>query len=98
MCVGREIDHWSFTAFAGDEPDPRHAASSLERDELARHHALATLLVLSVSDAAEVLLRTRLATIEACLAVVRGEKPPRVARQAFIVAAKDARILLGEQI
>jgi hypothetical protein len=63
-------------------------------------------VVLSVSDAAEVLLRdwptpaskTRLAAIEACLAVIRGEKPPRVARQAFIVAAKDARILLGEQI
>ncbi|WP_342586990.1 DUF982 domain-containing protein [Mesorhizobium temperatum] len=63
-------------------------------------------VVVSVSDAAEVLLRdwptpaskTRLAAIEACLAVIRGEKPPRVARQAFIVAAKDARILLGEQI
>ncbi|RUV27619.1 MAG: DUF982 domain-containing protein [Mesorhizobium sp.] len=36
--------------------------------------------------------------MEACLGVIRGEKPPRVARQAFIVAAKDARILLGEQI
>ncbi|QIA26000.1 DUF982 domain-containing protein [Mesorhizobium sp. AA22] len=34
--------------------------------------------------------------MEACLAVIRGEKPPRVARQAFIVAAKDARILLGK--
>ncbi|TWI23146.1 DUF982 domain-containing protein [Mesorhizobium tianshanense] len=63
-------------------------------------------VVLSVSDAANVLLKdwpapaseTRLAAIEACLAVIRGEKPPRVARQAFIVAAKDARILLGEQI
>ncbi|GLS34476.1 hypothetical protein GCM10010869_00640 [Mesorhizobium tianshanense] len=59
-----------------------------------------------MSDAANVLLKdwpapaseTRLAAIEACLAVIRGEKPPRVARQAFIVAAKDARILLGEQI
>ncbi|RWO84984.1 MAG: DUF982 domain-containing protein [Mesorhizobium sp.] len=63
-------------------------------------------VVLSVSDAAEVLLKdwqtpaskTRLAAIAACLAVIRGDKPPRVARQAFIVAAKDARILLGEQI
>ncbi|MER9326850.1 DUF982 domain-containing protein [Mesorhizobium sp. M0152] len=57
-------------------------------------------------DAAQVLLRDwpkpacarRLAAIEACLAVMRGEKPPRVARQAFIVAAKDARILLSDQI
>jgi hypothetical protein len=63
-------------------------------------------VVVSVSDAAEVLLRDwpkptserRLAAIKACLAVMRGEKPPRVARQAFIVAAKDARILLGDQI
>ncbi|ESY63977.1 MULTISPECIES: DUF982 domain-containing protein [Mesorhizobium] len=63
-------------------------------------------VVVSVSDAAEVLLRDwpkptserRLAAIRACLAVMRGEKPPRVARQAFIVAAKDARILLGDQI
>nr|WP_292399178.1 DUF982 domain-containing protein [Mesorhizobium sp.] len=52
---------------------------------------------MSVSDAAEVLLRdwptpaskTRLAAMAACLAVIRGEKPPRVARQAFIVAAKE---------
>lgn len=63
-------------------------------------------VVVSVSDAAEVLLRDwpkptsqmRLAAIKACLAVMRGEKPPRIARQAFIVAAKEARILLGEQI
>ncbi|WP_376706044.1 DUF982 domain-containing protein [Mesorhizobium sp. ISC25] len=60
---------------------------------------------MSVSDAAEVLLKdwpkpaskTRVAAIEACLAVFRGEKPPRVARQAFIAAAKDARIFLSEQ-
>lgn len=63
-------------------------------------------VVVSVSDAAEVLLRDwpkptsqmRLAAIKACLAVMRGEKPPRTARQAFIVAAKEARILLGEHI
>ncbi|UCI18279.1 DUF982 domain-containing protein [Mesorhizobium sp. B2-1-8] len=62
-------------------------------------------VVVSVSDAAEVLLRDWpkptsemcLAAIRACLAVMRGEKDPKVARQAFIVAAKDARILL-EQI
>ncbi|MBZ9996820.1 DUF982 domain-containing protein [Mesorhizobium sp. BH1-1-4] len=59
-------------------------------------------VVVSVSDAAEVLLRDwpkpksemRLAAIKACLAVMRGEKPAKVARQAFIVAARDARILL----
>ncbi|MES0101049.1 DUF982 domain-containing protein [Mesorhizobium sp. M0019] len=63
-------------------------------------------VVTSVSDAAELLLRdwprpdgkARLAAIEACLAVIRGEKPPRIARQAFITAAKEARILLGEEI
>ncbi|MER8549455.1 MULTISPECIES: DUF982 domain-containing protein [unclassified Mesorhizobium] len=63
-------------------------------------------VVASVSDAAEVLLRdwprpagkSRLAAIEACLAVIRGEKPPRIARQAFIAAAKEARILLAEEI
>nr|WP_268930541.1 DUF982 domain-containing protein [Mesorhizobium sp. SEMIA396] len=63
-------------------------------------------VVVSVSDAAEVLLRDwpkptserRLAAIRACLAVMRGEKPTRTARQAFIVAAKDAKILLSEQV
>ncbi|MER9832529.1 DUF982 domain-containing protein [Mesorhizobium sp. M0134] len=63
-------------------------------------------VVVSVSDAAEMLLRewpqsaskSRLTAIEACLAVLRGEKPPRIARQAFLAAAKEARILLGEEI
>ncbi|MER8699568.1 DUF982 domain-containing protein [Mesorhizobium sp. M1273] len=58
-----------------------------------------------VSDAAEVLLKdwpkprcdSRLATIETCLADLRGEKPPRIARKASITAAKDAKILRGEQ-
>jgi hypothetical protein len=62
-------------------------------------------VVVSVADAAKVLLRDwpkpacarRLAAIKACLAVMRGEKPPRVARQAFISAARDARILISEQ-
>ncbi|MER9237201.1 DUF982 domain-containing protein [Mesorhizobium sp. M0622] len=40
----------------------------------------------------------RPATIEACLALIRGEKSPRVARQAFIAAATDAKIFLGGQI
>ncbi|WP_367157706.1 hypothetical protein [Mesorhizobium sp.] len=29
--------------------------------------------------------------------MLRDEKPPRVARQAFVDAAKDARIFLGDQ-
>lgn len=61
---------------------------------------------MSVTDAAEVLLKdrpelaskSRLATIGACLAVIRGGKSPRVAREAFIAAAKDARIFLSRQI
>ncbi|TJX75519.1 MAG: DUF982 domain-containing protein [Mesorhizobium sp.] len=63
-------------------------------------------VVISVADAAQVLLRewpapaseVRLTALKACLAVLRGEQPPRFARQAFLIAAKDARILLGEQI
>jgi hypothetical protein len=39
----------------------------------------------------------RFAAMQACLAVIKGELPPRVARQAFIDAAKDARIFLGEK-
>jgi hypothetical protein len=33
--------------------------------------------------------------MEACLAVLRGEKPPSVARSAFIEAAREAHILQG---
>ncbi|MBZ9814398.1 DUF982 domain-containing protein [Mesorhizobium sp. CA7] len=62
-------------------------------------------VVVSVLDAADVLLhdwpkpdlRTRHRAIQACLAVLRNQEPPRVARQAFIAAAEDARILLGDQ-
>jgi hypothetical protein len=62
-------------------------------------------VVITLADAAEILLRDwpiaeskkRTAAMQACLQVIRGEKPPRVARQAFIAAAKDARIFLGEQ-
>lgn len=61
-------------------------------------------VVITLADAAEILLRDwpiaeskkRTAAMQACLQVIRGEKPPRVARQAFIAAAKDARIFLGE--
>jgi hypothetical protein len=31
--------------------------------------------------------------MEACLDVLRGEKPPSIARSAFVEAAKEARIL-----
>ncbi|WP_366931475.1 DUF982 domain-containing protein [Mesorhizobium sp.] len=90
MCVGREIDHRRSqrVMIQTNKLEPRHSVvEPVERDDIARHRALATLLVLSVSDAAEVLLRdwptptskTRLSAIEACLAVIRGEKPPRVA-------------------
>jgi hypothetical protein len=34
--------------------------------------------------------------MRACLAVIRGNKPPSFARNAFISAAKDARILLDD--
>lgn len=62
-------------------------------------------VVTTVREAAQVLLRDwpqpeskkRFAAMEACLAVIKGEQPPRVARQAFIEAAKDARIFLGEK-
>ena len=40
----------------------------------------------------------RQAAMEACLRVFRGEGSARNARQAFIEAAKDARIFVGEKI
>ncbi|AZO12080.1 MULTISPECIES: DUF982 domain-containing protein [unclassified Mesorhizobium] len=61
-------------------------------------------VVASVFDAADVLLHEwprphspmRRRALEACLAVLRDQKPPRIARQAFVTAAKDARILLRD--
>jgi len=38
--------------------------------------------------------RTR--ALKACLAVMRGEQPPAVARRAFVAAAKAAKILREE--
>lgn len=53
--------------------------------------------------AAEVLLRDwpnegsrRERAMQAVLEVIRGEKPPSHARNAFIAAAKEARVLLDE--
>jgi len=62
-------------------------------------------VVTNVRDAAHLLLREwpdqtsekRKAAMEACLKVFRGEGSARSARQAFIEAAKDARIFLGEK-
>jgi ribosomal 50S subunit-associated protein YjgA (DUF615 family) len=62
-------------------------------------------VVVTIAEAAQLLLRDwpiadcekRMAAMQACLQVIRGEKPPHVAREAFIAAAKDARIYLGEQ-
>jgi hypothetical protein len=63
-------------------------------------------VVNDVRDAAQVLLREwpdqtskkRQAAMEACLRVFRGEGSARSARRAFIEAAKDARIFLGEKV
>ncbi|WP_246680813.1 DUF982 domain-containing protein [Mesorhizobium sp. B3-1-9] len=62
-------------------------------------------VVVTVLDAADILLHTwpqpdssaRHHAIRACLSVLRDGKPPRVARQAFVAAAKDARIFLGDK-
>jgi hypothetical protein len=63
-------------------------------------------VVTNVRDAAHLLLREwpvqasekRQAAMEACLRVFRGEGSARHARQAFIDAAKDARIFVGEKV
>lgn len=62
-------------------------------------------VVVSTRDAAMILLRDwpedkaserREKAMGACLAVIRGKKPPSFARNAFIAAAKDAKILLHD--
>lgn len=61
-------------------------------------------IILSARDAADFLLRDWPAGTEAkreramlaCLDVLRGQKPPSHARRAFIMAAKEARILLDD--
>lgn len=53
-------------------------------------------VILSTRDAAEVLLRNwplsqsrkRTRAMEMCLRVIRGEKPPYIARRAFVEAAR----------
>ncbi len=61
-------------------------------------------VVVSTRDAAAVLLRDwpltdsakRARAMEACLRVIRGEKPPYVARRAFVEAAREAKVLIEE--
>lgn len=61
-------------------------------------------VVTSTAQAAGILLHEwpktgsekRIRAMLACLAVIRGVEEPRVARDAFIAAAKDARIYLYE--
>ncbi len=60
-------------------------------------------IVLTTRDAAEVLLRDwpiesrkRARAMELCLSVIRGEKPPHVARRAFVEAAREAKVLLED--
>jgi hypothetical protein len=61
-------------------------------------------VVMTPAQAAEILLRQwphgefskRLKAMQACLEVIRGEKPPHIARTAFIAAAKEARILVAD--
>lgn len=61
-------------------------------------------VVASTRDAAAVLLKDwplaesskRTRAMEACLSVIRGEKPPSVARRAFVAAAREAKVLVRD--
>ena len=60
-------------------------------------------VVTSVFDASTILLRdwrhddeSRLRAMSACLAVIKGERPPSFARHAFVKAAEAARVLLSD--
>ncbi|PSJ59008.1 DUF982 domain-containing protein [Pseudaminobacter soli (ex Li et al. 2025)] len=63
-------------------------------------------IVLGTEDAAKILLRAwpstcdkkRQEAMRACLEVIKGKKPPSVARKAFIAAAQEARVLLDEEV
>jgi ribosomal 50S subunit-associated protein YjgA (DUF615 family) len=63
-------------------------------------------VVTTPAEAAEMLLRQwpdgefskRVKAMQACLKVIRGEKPPHIARTAFIAAAKEARIFIAEGV
>jgi hypothetical protein len=61
-------------------------------------------VVASTRDAAAVLLKDwpladsvkRTRAMAACLSVIRGEKPPHVARRAFVTAAREAKVLVED--
>ena len=61
-------------------------------------------IVVGTKDAAKILLRDwpatdnpkRVLAMKACLEVINGRKPPYVARAAFVAAAKDAGVYLGD--
>lgn len=61
-------------------------------------------IVVGTHDAAKVLLRDwpamesqkRITAMQACLEVINGGKPPSIARAAFVAAAKDAGVYLGD--
>ena len=60
-------------------------------------------IVLGTRDAAEILLRDwplesdrRVRAMAACLDVIKQKKPPSAARKAFVAAAKEAGIFLGD--
>jgi hypothetical protein len=61
-------------------------------------------VVTSTRDAAAVLLKDwpladsvkRTRAMAACLSVIRGEKPPHVARRAFVAAAREAKVLVED--
>lgn len=61
-------------------------------------------VILTTRDAAQVLLRDwplsqsykRARAMELCLGVIRGEKPPHLARRALVEAAREARVLIDE--
>lgn len=61
-------------------------------------------IVVSTRDAAQILLKDwplseserRLQAMRACLDVIKHGKPPSVARNAFIIAAKEAGVFLAD--
>lgn len=64
----------------------------IDRDQIVtntRHAALLLLKNWPRHDSAK-----RRSAMKACLQVIRGEKPPSVARRAFIAAARDVCVLL----
>lgn len=61
-------------------------------------------VVASTRDAAAVLLKDwpvadsarRTRAMQACLSVIKGEKPPSAARRAFVEAAREAKVLVAD--